>query len=224
MVATDTTTTTGLAIGYTRASSSEQSRSGLGLDAQRAAIEAEVARRGCDVVWIEDRAASGSNLKRSGMQRALAMLKRGEADTLISAKLDRISRSVFDFSDLMQRADREQWGLVALDLGVDTSTANGRLVANVMASVADWERLRIGERTRDALAALRARGVRLGGPRTISDDVRLSVVAMRSDGMTMEAIAARLNARGVSTARGGAWQRGTIHALLRSAALDGVTV
>lgn len=139
-----------VAIGYLRVSSEEQSRSGLGLDAQRDAIEVEIARRGSEVVWIEDRAASGKDMRRAGMQRALGMLKRGEADTLIAAKLDRISRSVFDFTDLMQRADTEGWSVVALDLGVDTSTANGRLVANVMASVADWERLRIGERTRDA--------------------------------------------------------------------------
>ena len=211
-------------IGYLRVSSEEQSRSGLGLDAQRAAIEIEIARRGCEVVWIEDRAASGSNMKRAGMQRALGMLRTGKADTLISAKLDRISRSVFDFADLMQRADKEAWTLVALDLAVDIATANGRLVANVMASVADWERLRIGERTRDALAALKARGVRLGGPRTISDELRRSVVVKRSEGMTMQAIADRLNEDRIPTARGGVWQRGTIHALLRSAALDGVTV
>lgn len=213
----------GIAIGYLRVSTQEQSATGLGLDAQRAAIEVEVARRGCEVVWIEDRAASGKDMKRAGMQRALGMLRRGEAAALIAAKLDRISRSVFDFSDLMQRADKEGWSVVALDLGIATDTANGRLVANVMASVSDWERCRIGENTRNALAALKARGVRLGGPRTISDELRFSVVAMRSDGLTLQAIADHLNAERVPTARGGAWQRGTIHALLRSAALDGVT-
>lgn len=212
-----------LVIGYVRCSSTEQAESGLGIDAQRAVILAEAKRRGVVVHFIEDRGASGKDLKRQGMQTALGMLQRGEADTLIAAKLDRLSRSVFDFADLMRRADAEGWAVVALDLGVDTATPNGRLVANVMASVAEWERERIGERTRDALRAARERGVRLGGPRTISDDLRRRVVAMRAVGKTLQAIADVLNSDGIATARGGTWQRGTVHALLRSARLDGVT-
>lgn len=211
-----------LAIGYVRCSSTEQAESGLGIDAQRTAIQREAERRGVAVHFIEDRGASGKDLKRQGMQTALGMLRRGEAHTLIAAKLDRLSRSVFDFADLMRRADAEGWAAVALDLGVDTATPNGRLVANVMASVAEWERERIGERTRDALRAARERGVRLGGPRLVSDELRQRVVSMRAEGSTLQGIADRLNAEGIATGRGGAWRRGTVHALLRSAQLDGV--
>lgn len=211
-----------LAIGYLRCSSVEQSESGLGIDAQRTAILSEAERRGVAVHFIEDRGASGKNMKRQGMQTALLMLRRGEADTIIASKLDRLSRSVFDFADLMRRADAEGWAVVALDLGVDTATPNGRLVSNVMASVAQWERQRISERTRDALSAARERGVRLGAPRLVSDDLRQRVVSMRAKGTTLQGIADRLNAEGIETGHGRTWQRGTVHALLRSAQLDGV--
>jgi len=81
---------------------------------------------------------------------------------IIVSKLDRLSRSVHDFAGLMQQAQRQGWGLVALDVGIDMTTPVGGLIANVMASVAEWERRVIGQRTAAALAARRAAGVRLG--------------------------------------------------------------
>src|SRR5260370_21922020 len=111
-----------------------------------------------------DIASGKSTNGRHELERLLAELDHGQAGVLIVAKLDRLARSIVDFGRIMEQAKRRDWNLVALDLGVDTTTSNGRLVANVMMSVAEWERERIGERTRDAMAVKPARGDALGAP------------------------------------------------------------
>jgi DNA invertase Pin-like site-specific DNA recombinase len=106
---------------------------------------------------------------------------------------------------------------VALDLGVDTTTAAGEMMANVLASFAQYERRIIGQRTRDALAIKRAQGVRLGRPRTLAGDVRARIVAEREEGRSLRAIAAGLDVDGVATAQGGArWYPSTVRAVLES--------
>lgn len=72
--------------------------------------------------------------------------------------MDRLSRSLLDFAGRMERAQRERWNVVCLDLGIDLSTPQGQLMANVMASFAAYERELIRQRTRDALQALKNRG------------------------------------------------------------------
>jgi DNA invertase Pin-like site-specific DNA recombinase len=197
---------------YTRVSTQEQATSGLGLDAQRSMLERECEVRGwANVVWIEDAGYSAGSLDRPGMQRALTMLTSGEASTLAAAKLDRISRSVIDAASLMELATQAGFAIVALDVGIDTSTAAGRLVANVLASVAAWERDTTRERTRAALAALKAHGVVLGRPRELDNDVRERIVSLRNDRLTYAAIADRLNRECVPTARSGKWNAGTVY-------------
>src|SRR5437870_658735 len=111
------------AIGYVRVSTEEQASSGLGLAAQRAAIEAECERRGVPLLEVfEDRGLSAKSLHRPALQEALALLDSGEANVLVVSKLDRLTRSVHDASGLMLRAERSGWGLVALDVAVDTTT------------------------------------------------------------------------------------------------------
>ncbi len=157
--------------------------------------------------------------KRPALAQALALVDGGQVDVLAVAKLDRLSRSVLDFAQLMVRAGRLGWGLVALDLGVDTTTASGRLVANVMVSVAEWERDIIGQRTREALAEKRAAGVRLGGPQLVPSGVVRRVVDEQRAGRSLRAIAAGLSADGVPTARGGAaWSASSVQSVLRSQA------
>src|SRR5664280_2801568 len=98
-------------IGYIRVSTEEQADSGAGLNAQRAAILAEAEHRGWHLVdIIEDAGYSAKDLRRPGIQRALAALKWDEADVLVVSKLDRLSRSLMDFTALMDRAQREGWG------------------------------------------------------------------------------------------------------------------
>lgn len=189
-------------IGYLRVSTQEQARSGLGLDAQRDAIQQEADRRGWSVVWVSDEGATAATMRRPGITQALAMLRNGQAEALVVAKLDRLSRSLLDFAATMETARSQGWALVALDLGIDTTTPAGELVANVMAAVAQWERRVIGERTKDALAAAKAKGVHVGRRSTVPTDVRDRVRRLRRDGYTYRQIAEALNDDQVPTGQG----------------------
>ena len=155
-----------------RVSTDEQAISGLGLAAQRAAIEAECARRGWTLVAVhEDPGVSGKSMDRPGLAAALADVEQGRAAALVVSKVDRLSRSSFDFVGLLEAAQRGRWNLVALDVNVDTTTPQGEMMASVMAIFAQLERRLIGQRTRDALAAKKAQGVRLGRPQLLPAEV-----------------------------------------------------
>lgn len=217
--------------GYVRVSTSEQSVSGLGLEDQRRRIAEEAERRGWNITWVEDAGYSAKDLNRPGIEQILHHLAQksnglddtagGKMEGLVVAKLDRLSRSIIDFANLMALAQKQGWMLVSLDLGVDTSTAQGQLLANVMASFAQFERLLIAERTSAALQALKNRGVRLGRPVAVSPAVRASVGAWRSAGASLAAIAQHLNDSNVPTAQGGArWYASTVRSVLRSLELD----
>jgi DNA invertase Pin-like site-specific DNA recombinase len=151
----------GTATAYLRVSTEEQADSGAGLDAQRAAIETEAARRGWTIIaWHVDAGVSGKSLNRPALMEALADVREGRAASLVVAKLDRLSRSLLDFAGVMADAQRAGWNLVALDLGLDLSTPSGEMMASIMAVYAQFERRLIGQRTSAALAAKRAAGVR----------------------------------------------------------------
>ena len=203
-------------VAYVRVSTGEQASSGLGLDAQRATIEAEAERRGWTIVaWCEDAGASAKSMaNRPGLAEALATIEAGTAAGIVVAKLDRLSRSLVDFAGLMARANAEGWNLVAVDLAVDLSTPAGRFLAGVMASAAEWERALIGARTRDALAAKKAAGATLGRPRLLPTDVRARIIAAHEAGQSFAAIARDLTAEQVPTAQGGAkWWPSTVRAI-----------
>jgi DNA invertase Pin-like site-specific DNA recombinase len=208
------------AIGYLRVSVASQAESGAGLTDQRRAIRAECERRGWTLSDVRaDEGASGGNIdRRPALQEALDMLRAREASVLVTAKLDRLSRSVLDFAALMARAEREGWAIVVLDVNVDTSTPSGEMMANVVAAFAQYERRLISERTRRALAVKRAEGVQLGRPRSIPDGVRTRIVALRSDGLTYRAIADALNADDVPRGQQGIqWWPSTIQHVLDAA-------
>ena len=202
--------------GYVRVSTDEQADSGAGIEAQRRAIIAECERRGWTLVdVIEDAGYSAKDLRRPGIQLALEELKARRTSALVVAKLDRLSRSMLDFAGIMQTAQRQGWALVALDLGVDTSTPSGEMMASVLASFAQYERRLISQRTRDALAVKRSQGVRLGRPRALDPKVRARVRGLRSRGWSFARIADKLNAEGVPTAHGGSrWHPSTVRAIV----------
>lgn len=212
----------GKVIGYVRVSTDEQAVSGLGLGDQRDVIASEAARRGwADVEFLSDEGFSAKNLSRPAIAAALDMLGKGQASVLVVSKLDRLSRSLLDFATLMDRAKREGWELVVLDLAIDTTVPSGQLMANVMAAFAEYERQLIGARTSAALQQLKAQGKRLGRPRTLSAEVTARIVSARRKGQTLAGIAESLNRDGVATARGGArWYPSTVKAVLTSATLD----
>jgi DNA invertase Pin-like site-specific DNA recombinase len=206
-------------LAYVRVSTEEQRGSGAGLAAQRAAILAECERRGWHLVdVIEDAGYSAKDLKRPGVRLALEVLSEGGADALVVAKLDRLSRSMLDFASIMATAQKQGWGLIALDCAVDTTTPAGEAMANVLATFAQFERRLISQRTKDALAAKKAQGVRLGRPRQLPQRVVNRVLQEREQGQTLAAIAEGLNREAVPTAQGGQrWYASTVRAVLRSA-------
>jgi len=209
------------AIAYHRVSTDKQADTGNGLEAQAATIGKAVAGRGWNVVAnLTDEGRSGSNMNRPALTDALNRLDRGDADVLVVAKLDRLSRSVRDFATLVERAGRNGWSLVALDIDVDTSTPTGELMANIYGSVAQWERRIIGQRTSEAMQAMKARGVRLGRPVELDGDVRLRIATERAAGRSLRAIAGDLNTEAVPSARGGKWHASTVRAVVDSLALD----
>jgi site-specific DNA recombinase len=225
-------------VGYVRVSTEGQADGGVSLDAQRAKLEAYAVAMDLDLVTVEvDAGLSAKTLARPALQRALAMLDGGAADGLLVAKLDRLTRSVRDLGDLVERYFAAKFALMSVADSIDTRSAAGRLVLNVLASVAQWEREATGERTRDALAHVRASGVRLGGEalgwergdesdeegRRIVRDVRGEVatvkriLALRAEGLTLRAIAGALAAEGHQTKRGGRWAAETVRKVLARA-------
>jgi DNA invertase Pin-like site-specific DNA recombinase len=205
-------------LGYVRVSTDEQSDSGAGLEAQRRAIAAECKRRGWQLVdVVEDAGFSAKDLKRPGIKAALEVLEVGDAKALVAAKLDRLSRSMIDFTALMATATKQGWALVALDCSVDTSTPAGEAMAHVLATFAQFERRLIGQRTREALAVKKKQGVRLGRPASISPQLARRIRSMRRRGLTLQEISNRLNREGVPTPRGGAvWRPTSLRAVLRA--------
>jgi DNA invertase Pin-like site-specific DNA recombinase len=208
-------------VGYIRVSTEDQADSGAGLEAQRTAIDEHCRRRAWDLVAMHSDTASARSLAaRPGLARALADVDSGAAGALVVAKLDRLSRSLLDFAALMERSRKKGWALVALDLGVDTTTPSGEMMANVLAVFAQFERRLIGQRTREALAVKRSQGVRLGRPPTLSDATLRRIGRHRSRGGTLAAIAARLNRDGVPTAHGGReWHISAVQSALERRAL-----
>ena len=208
------------AVGYSRCSTAGQSESGAGLADQRQAIRAECDRRCWELsrVWSDDAASGRSIDRRPALQEALDALRTGQASVLVTAKLDRLSRSVLDFASLMARAEREGWAIVVLDVNVDTSTPSGEMMAHVVASFAQYERRLISERTRRALAVKKAAGVVLGRPRSIPPDVRNLITELRSDGLSYQRIADALNADDVPRGQNGfQWWPSTIQNVLDTA-------
>lgn len=195
-------------IGYIRVSTAEQATSGYGLTAQEDAIHAAAKRHGWDLVEIvRDEGMSAKDLDRPGIRKALSLVH--EADAICVAKLDRLTRSLVGISDLLDWGQRNKLAIIALDLGLDTSTDTGRLVARIMASVGEWERERIANRTREAAAVRRAQGKKMGreGVRDTMPDVVRRIQASREADMTWQAIADALNTDGIPTVRGGTMWR-----------------
>lgn len=194
-------------IGYLRVSTEEQAHSGLGLDAQRETIQRYADSHDWDVEWYEDAGVSAKSLDRPALQSALERLhpKKRDVAGIVVAKLDRLSRSVHDFSGLLALSQKRGWSVVAIDLGVDTSTPTGKLVANVMMSVAEWEREIIGQRTSAAMQAAKRQGKRITRGPLLPDSTATRVLALRAEGLSIKRIAAQLNAEGTPAAMGGVW-------------------
>jgi site-specific DNA recombinase len=153
-------------VGYARVSTDRQADKGVSLESQREKIAAYAALYDLELVDIVVESASAKSLDREGLQLALSSLREGRADALLVVKLDRLTRSVRDLGSLVEgyfiggKSD-----LLSVTDHIDTRTASGRMVLNVLVTMFQWERESACERTRDALQLKKKRGDRLGRPR-----------------------------------------------------------
>lgn len=157
---------------------------------------------------------------RKGLLDALERLDQGEADVLVAAKIDRVSRSTTDFAKLLDHAEKKGWKLVVLDADVDTTTAAGRLLVDVVSAAASFESRRIGERQRAVHAVRRSQGKRAGQSPILSDEVRFRIKQDHETGRTLNSIARTLNEEHVPSAKGGRWYASTIQHVLQSIEVD----
>ncbi|MGY4648392.1 recombinase family protein [Mycobacterium sp. URHB0021] len=199
-----------LFLAYTRVSTEEQANSGLGLEAQRHAIDTEADRRGWVVEHFSDEGVSGKIIGPQ-LREVLGMLGSGQANGLVVAKLDRLSRSIINAADIIQRANDQGWSLVLLDINLDLTTAAGRMIAHNLMNFAQYERELISERTKAALAAKKARREPLGRKPLVEPAVVRRIVKGRNSGDTYAAIAAELVADGILSPAGHTkWETSTV--------------
>lgn len=207
------------AIGYVRVSTDEQAKSGLGLEAQIAKIKAYAELFDIELTEIiMDEGISGKTLDREGLQRAIKMLKDKKAEGMVIAKLDRLTRNVADLGTLVSTVfDKAE--LYSVSEQINTKNAAGRLVLNVLVSVAQWERETICERTKDALQAKKARGEKTGGNipfgfdvingKLVKNEEEQSIINeiknLKNKGLSLRKIAGILNEKGIVTKNGKAW-------------------
>jgi DNA invertase Pin-like site-specific DNA recombinase len=202
-------------VGYVRVSTEEQGRSGLGLEAQEAAIRRAAGERGWQLVAIELDTASGATRKRRpGLATAVERCRSGEAEGLVVAKLDRLSRSLLDFASLVEEAQCGRFALVVLDQDFDLATASGRAMAGMLAVFATFERDLCSERTKAALTAARRRGTRLGRRPLLPEAALEEVVRLDARGLSLRKLAARLNRDGVPAPAGGRWDHAAVRRVL----------
>jgi DNA invertase Pin-like site-specific DNA recombinase len=210
------------AVAYLRVSTDRQADRGVSLEAQRAKVQAYAQLYDLELVEVViDAGVSAKTLDRPGLQQALSMLEQGKASDLVVVKLDRLTRSVKDLGELVETYFAcGRYALLSVSEQIDTRSAAGRLVLNVLASVAQWERETIGERTSTAMQHMRAQGEYTGGPvpygykleasgALVRDPAEQAVLAearrLRAAGLSLRAIAAELDRHGLRARNGKAF-------------------
>jgi DNA invertase Pin-like site-specific DNA recombinase len=217
-----------MAIAYLRVSTAEQGRSGLGLVAQRKAIDEFAAAEGFTLADVITEVASGklALAARDGLRKALDMARKQHCPIIV-AKLDRLSRDVAFISGLMAAGTP----FIVAELGADTDP----FVLHLFAALSEKERKLIASRTRSALASLKAQGVQLGNRTNLHEAQALGqarnaekaaafaasvlpeIRRLQAQAMTMAQIADELNRRGVKTALGRTWHQSTVSRLIKAA-------
>jgi DNA invertase Pin-like site-specific DNA recombinase len=209
-------------VSYYRVSTERQGRSGLGLDAQKETVQQRLNGGRWQLIAEFVEIESGRRAKRPQLDAALAACKKHKAK-LVVAKLDRLSRNV---SFLLKLIDSGVEVLFA-DLP-ELNGAMGRFMLTTMASVAELEAGLISERTKAALRAAKARGVRLGrhGSEVLAPQYRAEahqraqelqpiIAGLKSKGLSLAKIAGELNKRKVATPRGGRWDHSSVRNVLQ---------
>ena len=200
------------AIAYIRVSTDKQADQGHSLLAQQEKVNAYASLYDLEIIDYVIETGSAKNLNREGLQGALAAIKAGKADALIVVKLDRLTRSVADLGYLVETYFHKA-GLLSVSEQIDTRSASGRLVLNVLASVSQWEREAIGERTSAVRQSMKANGLYCGGSvpygqmlvsgELVNNPNEQVIIArakaLRSEGHSLRAIATKFSQEGLKT-------------------------
>lgn len=218
-----------LAFGYTRVSTEDQAQSGVSLEAQEAKIRAYCTAKGWELAKVvQDAGYSAKDLNRPGMQELIRGCKGKELDVVVILKLDRLTRSVKDLGYLVEDVfNRHGIAFSSIQDNFDTCTANGRMVMNILATLAQWERDVISERTREAMQFMK-RGLKLVGavpfgfdlvqgqlvPNGAEMGTARAIIGLRSRGKSYQGIAEQLNAKGVAAKGGGRWYPKTVRGVV----------
>jgi len=217
-------------VGYCRVSTEKQADKGFSLEAQTERIRAMAVVQGVELSEIiVDAGESGKNLGRPGTVRLLDLVNRRVVGRVIVAKLDRLTRSVKDLASLLELFEKRGTALVSVAESLDTQSAAGRLVLNIMVSVSEWEREAIGERTASVLQHKKAHkqvfnhepyGFAAVNGKLVALPEEQAIVTrmkeLRYAGVPLAVIAARLNEMGVPTKRAGRWYPSTVSNVLQS--------
>lgn len=206
-------------VGYVRVSTEDQARNGVSLADQEAKIRAYCELYGHELrEVITDAGMSAKNLRRPGAQTVLEMVRQNQTEGVVVAKLDRLTRSVRDLADIVELCGKRSVALVSVAEQIDTSTAAGRMVVNMLGVISQWERETIGERTSAAIQYKRANGQSYSGryapygyqkqngqlvPVECEQDV-IAVVVGLSGTYSVRAIGRELETRGLCRRNGAA--------------------
>lgn len=148
------------AVGYIRVSTEDQAREGLSLEAQLEKIRGYCVAKGWDLAGIiEDQGRSGKDLNRPGIQEVISKTEQRAFDVVVICKLDRMTRNIRDLGYLTQDVfEKNDVAFSSIADNFDTTTANGKLVLNILGSIAQWERDIVAERTKEVLSFKRGKG------------------------------------------------------------------
>ena len=213
-------------IGYIRTSTEDQVTNGCSLDVQTKKIKQYCELYNLDLVDIKvDAGKTATNLNRTGLQSCLTILESNKAEGIIVLKLDRLTRKITDLNYLLDIYFKK-FKLYSVVEQIDTSTASGRLVLNILTSVSQWEVETISERTKTALSYKKSVGEHCGSiplgyeiidkklKKTQQFETVVYIKELRKQGLSMGKIADQLNSESSPTARGGKWFSSTIKAIL----------
>ena len=215
------------AIGYVRVSTDKQADRGVSLEAQQEKVRAMAVVHGAELIHVVvDAGESAKSLDRPGMRQVLEMVRHGTIGIVIVAKLDRLTRSVKDLAVLLELFQRRGVALISVAEALDTGSAAGRLLLNIMTSVSQWEREAIGERTRDAMRHKKANLQFVGNlpygyqlcsdrrtvePCPAEQEIRHKIERCRKRGHSYRIIADTLNQLGYRTRSGSRWRAEYVH-------------
>lgn len=210
----------GLALLYARVSTQLQVNDGVSLDVQERQLQQAAELAGfTNIELVREEGRSGKSISgRPALTETLKRLDAGEAQALFVTRIDRLARSTQDFLSIVDRANKNGWRLVMLDLNLDTSSYQGRFVVTIMSALAEMERGIIAERQRDVHKDRRARGIVWGvdmGPKNKTpEEIKQRVLSERASGASFKTIADGLNRDEIPTQNLRKWYPTTVKNLL----------